>query len=525
VTRALLLGLLLIPVAGVAQQPQASGVLQRRSLADDMMMFSQVLNQIRVNHPDSIDTHDLVLAAVMGMVRAADPHSFVIPSVRLEPGKERAFREGKLYPVPLEFAFRGGSPVVVSVASGSRAAQQDILPGDELVGIEGAAVMAESAEELAIVLAGPRNSAATLAFERRRADGSFVRLERSVRRERVEEETAVRGVTLMPDSTGYLRITTFANQKVAEDLQRSISELERQGMQRLLLDLRDNGGGLVAEAAHIAGQFLPSGSVVYTATGRKQELLDTGRVRRSFWRSERSYPVVVLVNEGTASASELVAGALQDHDRALIVGRPTFGKSLLMRGFPMTDGSIIVLVVGHISTPCGRVIQRQYRNVRTRDYYRLARAERDTAGRASCRTVGGRTVYGGGGIYPDVVLPEPEGVPTWLARIEENDVVLKWVGPYLSEASAGVPSVDALVLRPALNEQVIADFRRFAAQQGTPVPDGRDADARLQRVLVRAVVRVRFGEDAFYRIAAVTDPEILGAGAAFTRAGMLRPAR
>src|SRR6185436_14297090 len=115
----------------------------------------------------------------------------------------------------------------------------------------------------------------------------------------------------------------------------------------------------------------------------------------------RVYPLLVLVDEGTASASEIVAGALQDHDRALIVGRPSFGKSLLMRGFPLADGSIFVLVVGHVKTPCGRVVQRQYRNVTTHEYYRLAKAERDTAGRASCTTDAGRVVYGGGGIYPD----------------------------------------------------------------------------------------------------------------------------
>ena len=138
-------------------------------------------------------------------------------------------------------------------------------------------------------------------------------------------------------------------------------------MQRLILDLRDNGGGNVAEAAHVAGEFLPRGSIIYTSEGRKPEIADTGRVDRSRWSTERRYPMLVLVNAGTASASELVAGALQDHDRALIIGRPTFGKSLLMRGFPMADGSILELVIGHVRTPCGRVVQRQYRAITRRD--------------------------------------------------------------------------------------------------------------------------------------------------------------
>src|SRR5476651_2636992 len=219
---------------------------------------------------------------------------------------------------------------------------------------------------------------------------------------------------MMDSGTGYVRVTTFMGEKVADDLHAALDRLEKMGMQRLVLDLRDNGGGSVSEAARVAGEFLPRGTVVYTASGRKAEITDTGRVQRSFWRSERRYPIVVMVNAGTASASELVAGALQDHDRATIVGRPTFGKSLLMRGFPMSDGSVLVLVIGHVRTPCGRIVQRQYHSLSRVDYYRMARAERDTAGRPSCKTDGGRTVYGGGGIYPDVQLADAAPAPRWL---------------------------------------------------------------------------------------------------------------
>ena len=191
-------------------------------------------------------------------------------------------------------------------------------------------------------------------------------------------------------------------------------------MHRLVLDLRDNGGGSIQQAAQVAGEFLPAGALVYSTEGRKADAVSEGRVSRSFWRRERRYPIVLMVNEGTASASELVAGALQDHDRALIVGRPTFGKALMMGTFPLTDGSVFVLVIGHVKTPCGRVVQRQYQSITRRDYYRLAIAERDTAGRPSCKTDGGRTVYGGGGIYPDVMVGARDPVPLWLARAREQ---------------------------------------------------------------------------------------------------------
>jgi carboxyl-terminal processing protease len=120
-----------------AQDTTAKSPLRPRTTAEDLMMFSQVLNQIRVNHPDSLDMHDLFMAAIEGMVRAADPHSFVIPAIRLNPAKAAAYREGKLFPVPVTFRFVEGAPVVVSVDPGSKASQQDILIGDELISVDG----------------------------------------------------------------------------------------------------------------------------------------------------------------------------------------------------------------------------------------------------------------------------------------------------------------------------------------------------------------------------------------------------
>ncbi|MBV9774277.1 MAG: PDZ domain-containing protein, partial [Gemmatimonadetes bacterium] len=477
---------------------------------------------IRVNHPDSVDTHALFMAAVEGMVGAADPHSYVLPATRLVPAKEKELREGRLQPVPVRFSYVGGSPVVSSVAPGSEASRMDILPGDELVAVDGKPVAAESAEELDISLAGARGSTVALTLERRRVDGSLARLERTVKREkRADDASAVPTAFMLDGETGYVRVTTFESARAGDDLHRALGTLEGKGMQRLVLDLRDNGGGSVAEAAQVAGEFLPTGSVVYTSEGRKEDVAKTVKVERSAWRSERRYPIVLLVNDGTASASELVAGALQDHDRALIVGRPTFGKSLIMRGFPLTDGSVIMLVVGHLKTPCGRVIQRQYQGMTRRDYYRLAGEERDVAGRPSCKTDAGRTVYGGGGIYPDVVLPEHVAAPLWMAKVQEADLPLKWIGGYVSATPDAFTTPEALAAKPMLPAQAIADFRAFAARQGVAIPEGAEVDARLQRALVLGVAAVKWGEAGFYRVEAAMDPEVTAAVKEFPRAGTL----
>lgn len=508
------------PPLAAQQADTATKVLRKRTAYEDLQMFSQVLNQIRVNHLDTVDSHELLMAAIQGMVRRADPHSYVISAVRMSPEKQRQLEDGKLVAIPIQWDFSLGAPRVVSVSPGTRAAALDILPGDELVLADGKPIVAESEFELEVTLAGPKATSARLTLERLRSDGSFSRLDREVRRERSgDAPTAVPAVTTFGDGTGYIRITTFSNDKVADDLHKALETVEGMKIQRLVLDLRDNGGGLVREAARIAGEFLPRGSLVYSSWGRKQEFIDTGRVERSFWRGARNYPVAVLINAGTASASELVAGALQDHDRAVIVGRPSFGKSLMMQSFPMTDGSVFVLVIGKVLTPCGRAVQREYQGLRTQDYYRRARADRDTAGRPSCRTDNGRTVYGGGGVVPDVLLADRMGPPAWLVRLAEDDLFGRFAAGWVTDQGAAYTTLDEFDAKlPPFDDAMVA-FRALAAKAGRDVPPDSAAVARVRRNLLVAVAAAKWGDAGRYRVSARLDPEVQAAIAALGRAG------
>ncbi len=512
--------LLAASFAGVLPaQDSTARVVRKRTAYEDLQMFSQVLNQIRVNHPDSVDTHDLLMSAIVGMVRSADPHSYVISAVRVSPEREKELADKKIESVPIDWDFSRGSPLVSFVYPGTLAAKAGIEPGDELVLVGGKPVLAENEVELDLTLAGEKGSAVELVFERQRTDGSWARLPRTVKRERSDASaTAVPGVIKLPDGTGYIRITTFSNGKVADDLHKALETLDDQGIQRLVLDLRDNGGGIIREASRIAGEFLPRGTVVYTSTGRKRESIDTGRVERALWLKPRTYPIAVMVNGGTASASELVAGALQDHDRALIVGRPSFGKALMMQGFPMSDGSTIVLTIGSVRTPCGRTVQRPYRTVLRREYFRLARADRDTAGRPACKTDNGRTVYGGGGIFPDVVLPEPTTAPAWLARLSEDDVLARWARAYVDAATPKVTTA-ALEASKALPTGALASFKEFASKAGHALPT--DADAPLPRTLLVSLAAAIGGDAALYRMRALLDPEVASTVAALERSAAL----
>jgi carboxyl-terminal processing protease len=519
--------LLAVAVASVAAAGSASGQakppspLRSRTIAEDLQMLTGVLNMIRVNHPDSMDSHRLIMAAIRGMVSAADPHSYVIMYQPLVEERAKALESRKAAPIPIGFRFVGGAPVVVTVAPGSAAARGDILPGDELVAVDGGPVTAESAEELEILLAGPKASAVSLTFERQRSDGGRVSVMREVKRERTDEQPAVPTAFMLDDSTGYVRLITFASEKAADELRAAVGRLEGQKMRRLLIDLRDNGGGSVDEAADVAGLFLPKGAIITMLAGRKKDNNDTLRVSRSLFSREKRYPVVVLINSGTASASELLAGALQDHDRALIVGQPSFGKSLVMLPSLLPDGSMMWLVTGHAKTPCGRIVQRQYRGITVREYYRRAAAERDTVGRPSCKTTGGRVVYGGGGIYPDVVLKSDSLPPLWLQRLTEQLLPLKWVSGYLGARPDALVALEELARNPQLPAGAATDFRAFAAREGLPVPAGPESDGWLRGALLPMLAEAKWGPAGLYRILAVLDGEVQRARSAFGQASML----
>ncbi|MBC7789882.1 MAG: PDZ domain-containing protein [Anaerolineae bacterium] len=514
--------------ATLSAQQTATRASKPRSLYEDLQLFSGVLNQIRVNHPDTaITAHELIMAAIRGMVQEADPYSAVFPGSRFSPEKQKAWLDGKLYPVGVHFSYVSGAPVVMSVTPGSSAARLDILRGDQLITIDGKPVVAESAEELDITLAGEKKSSVTLTLERRYIDGRLAQFDRTVRREKPSgDEESVPVAFMLDPYTGYVRITTFNSLDVDDDLHDAVGDLEKRGMQRLMLDIRDNSGGYVRHASKIAGEFLPKGAIVYTVAGRKSDVVkDTGRVSRSFWSREKRYPIVLMINSGSASASELVAGALQDHDRALIVGQPSHGKALMMGTFPIDDGgvfpSLIYLNIGQIRTPCGRVVQRDYRGLRRQDYYRRARSERDTTDRPSCKTNAGRTVYGGGGIFPDVVLPEAEPTPVWLSRMREEALPLKWIAGHLTANPGAYSTLEALTANPALAGTGLADFRSFAASNSISIPPGHEADRLAEKDLVRGIAFTKWGDLGLYRIIAVTDPEIAAALQTFGKAADL----
>jgi carboxyl-terminal processing protease len=191
-----------------------------------------------------------------------------------------------------------------------------------------------------------------------------------------------------------------------------------------------------------------------------------------------------------------------------------------MMTFPLTDGSEIALVVGRVRTPCGRIVQREYRNITRREYYRLARADRDTAGRPACKTSAGRTVYGGGGIVPDVMLEARPGAPLWYSRVGEQLLALTWAGGYAS-ADPSLASLETFLRAPRLPASALSDFRAFAQKQGVSIPADSAADAILGRVLPAAVANAKWGSSGAYSVSALLDSDVAAAVQQFDRATAL----
>lgn len=191
---------------------------------------------------------------------------------------------------------------------------------------------------------------------------------------------------------------------------------------------------------------------------------------------------------------------------------------------PLTDGSLMFLTVGHVQTPCGRSIQREYRTVRQRDYYRASAEERELANRPSCKTAGGRTVYGGGGIYPDVLLPETP-TPLWLARIREENLLLRWAGGYLEANAGSFTTAEALAADPTLPGAALSLFRDFAEQQGVRIPTTAEAELQLRNALVLWIAGMKWGPQGLYHLAAVLDPEVEAAAREFGKAAEVLVAR
>ena len=372
-------------------------------LYSSLDLFVEVLHAVQTNYVDEVETGPLVAGGLRGMLRGLDPSSEYLDEK--EWGGLKTSLEGEIEGVGVFVDWHEGWPVVIAPLEGSPAWRAGIEAGDVIIRVDGKSTWGLGPPELAGHMRGPAGTSVTLAVVR--GDETRER-EIGVTRDRVEIP-AVRNAFLMPDGVGYLRLAAF-NEKATAQVHAAIDSLRLDGARSLVVDLRGNPGGLVDQAVGVAGAFLPAGALVTYTQGRRAE--DARKLLAPKGAAPVGWPMAVLVDGGTASAAEILAGALQDLDRALVVGTTTFGKGTVQNLFPLRNGAgSVKLTTARYHTPSGRSIHRLQAASAPDDEAAEAddpgtaaadSASADSAARPAFRTRAGRLVHGGGGIAPDV---------------------------------------------------------------------------------------------------------------------------
>lgn len=384
-------------------------VLSGDSVMDQTRKFSDVLSMAVKNYVEDVDTQKLTEAAIKGMLDELDPHSVYITAKDMQKVEEE-FR-GSFDGIGVEFDVVNDTITVVSPIVGGPSEALGILAGDKIVKINDTSSVKLTREAVPKKLRGPKGTMVKLHIKRA---GEKDLLVFEVQRDKIPMNSIDAYFIIDGTDIGYVTANRFSA-TTHDELMRAVNNLRAQGMKKLLLDLRYNPGGYLDQAFRIADELIPSGKKLVYTKGRRAEFDE------DFWSTEggalEDIPLVVLINGGSASASEIVSGAVQDLDRGLVVGETSFGKGLVQRQYPLGDGSAFRLTIARYYTPSGRLIQRPY-NDKAKYYGGEGREEGEegdninhtsddsTNKRPKFKTSSGRTVFGGGGVTPDYIVKQ-----------------------------------------------------------------------------------------------------------------------
>jgi carboxyl-terminal processing protease len=459
--------------------------------------FTSVYDAVEANFADKVDPDRSVYrGAIPGMLRTLDPHSNFF-----DPKAYALLREGQAghyYGVGMWVGAPQGKVIVMWPFEGSPAFRAGLKPGDEIIAVNDTNTEHSTVPQVSGMLKGPRGTSVTVTTRR---VGSPEPLHFALNRDNVPRDS-VTTFWLRP-GIAYMKIEAF-NETTSHEVDSALAKFPESQIEGLVLDLRQNGGGLVQECVNVADHFLRKGQLVVSHHGRASA--ETKFVAKHGERG-REYPMVVLVDHGTASASEILSGSLQDHDRAWILGEQTFGKGLVQAPFPLYGNSALLLTIAKYYTPSGRLIQRDYEHQGFYEY--LSRNEGHYDPKDMKKTDSGRVVFGGDGITPDEKYEAPK-----LTRLEGELVggnVTQFF-LYAPEFFATHPKVH-ITKEWKPDEDAINSFRAFATKQGaqfTPEEFDHDrpwiADRLREELLITA-----FSKDVSDEIAVRDDPEVLKA--------------
>ncbi len=537
------------------------------SASDDVEQLRKIeeaYEYITRGYVEQVDSAQLAEDAIEGMLAGLDPHSIYISAEEMRSVQENfnaSFEGVGIWYEFIEGRKDADTLVVLMPITGGPSDEAGLLAGDRIVEVDGENAIGFERGDVERTLKGPRGTTVDLVVHR---PGYTDPLTFTITRDKIPLNT-VDASYMVDDQTGLIKLQRFARTS-HEEVRDAIRELKGQGMERLVLDLRGNAGGLLDQAYAIADEFLAAGDMIVYTESRHPN--NRRQYRATAGGSYESGPLIVLIDENSASASEIVAGALQDHDRALLVGRRSFGKGLVQQQFPMTDGSVLQMTVSRYFTPAGRLIQTPYVVGHSdEEYYEAKIALRDAVegqlaprgGRVDAgafgstvpdslvfRTDAGRTVYGGGGILPDFIVPfdtASVAFQTVAGRQLDNEfarVELERLGEAFRQQWGG--REQAFNAEYQISDATFDRFLSYVDAHGVKVvaerPDGEDretdvlvrteADEARDEITTRIkafMARRLFGAEAFYPVISSLDPALQQARSLWTDARDLTAAR
>jgi len=478
------------------------GFFGRSALATDDKVpehyraFSAALSAIEANYIDKVDSDNLVYGAVRGMLGTLDPHSSFFSPKEYAQMRER--QEGRYYGIGVTIVSQDGDITAMSVFEGSPAYKKGIRRGDILANVEGEETKGWTTDQAMRKLRGPKGTNVNVGVKRRGYD-ELIKF--ALTRDEVYIPT-VPAYFMLDATTGYIRMQDFG-ENTDRDVKHALRDLTQKGMKRLLFDLRGNPGGPLDQAIKVASEFLTSGQMVVYTRGRVANSDQDYHVDREGGEFT-DIPIVLLANRNSASASEIVTGALQDHDRAYVVGETTFGKALVQSVYRISGGAGLALTTAHYYTPSGRLIQRPW-DASFDEYLSYSLRDQDANKPHSPsdlkHTDAGRNVYSGGGIEPDKRVSGPiEGFnPSRFGRmLYARSTFANYAQKYAAEGDTRVTqrSTGRTTVKPnfTVDAPMVADYKEFLKGEKVKIDD--DAFAR-ELEFIKAMIRFEIDNAVF----------------------------
>jgi carboxyl-terminal processing protease len=466
-----------------------------------------IIQKIDQMYVDSIEKGELIDDAIRSILENLDPHSYYISPEEMAALQEPL--EGNFEGIGVEFMILKDTLTVVTPIEGGPSEEAGILAGDRIVAVNGENIagIGLTNDRVMKLLKGEKGTDVALMIKRRRAAEP---IEFNITRERIPIYSVVAALNLN-DDLGYVKVTRFAKNTYDEFVE-AVDELRSKGASKLILDLRGNGGGYLNTAIPMVEEFLDRNQLIVYTEGVHSPRKDYFNRRQGRYRDME---LVVLINQGSASASEIMAGALQDHDRAITVGRRSFGKGLVQDEIPLPDESALRLTVARYYTPTGRSIQRPYGgDVDYSDDYNSRYENGELYSADSVKVVdslkyltpGGRMVYGGGGIMPDIFVPlDTAGASFYLNELAYGGVFRSFAFDYLNQNKKQFDkykNVDSFLSEFSVSEKMINEMVQFAQGEGIPKNE-KSLNHSIYPIKIRLMAQLArnmWGEDAYYRM-------------------------